>query len=117
ACHWFAGVTREKGGGTHRLWEGLAQWTIYSIITTQTHNRKIGGHMKKPPLELVPPPPPEMDILEFLNRVVRGDENPQEVRVTAAIALLPYLYEAKTPLRCPHCGEYVYESADDDEES
>ncbi|WP_395407955.1 hypothetical protein ACHMW6_15455 [Pseudoduganella sp. UC29_106] len=53
----------------------------------------------------VVPPPPELTPLEFLMRFVNDpDPTMSEARIQAAIALLPYMHKAITPL-CSHVPE------------
>jgi len=56
-------------------------------------------------LSLVPPAPPQLTPLEFLMRFVNNpDPGIDDLRVQAAIALLPYCHEAKPPL-CTHTDD------------
>jgi len=55
-------------------------------------------------LKGVPPPSPQLTAIEYLLRVMNDPAAEIELRIQAAIALLPYLHKAITPL-CSHVSD------------
>ena len=55
-------------------------------------------------LNEAPPPAPQLTAIEYLMRVMNDTAADIELRIQAAIALLPYMHKAITPL-CLHASD------------